>query len=152
MTAETKLRWGILGCARITRRGLIPGIRASSRGHLQALASRDLETARAWAAEFEIPRAHGTYRALIDDPEVDAVYIPLPNELHKPWVFAAADAGKHVLCEKPLALDLEEARAMVSHCESRGVVLMEAFMWRHQPRTSEVLAILAKGAIGELIM
>src|SRR3954466_11961244 len=145
MTAETKLRWGILGCARITRRGLIPGIRASSRGHLQALASRDLETARAWAAEFEIPRAHGTYRALIDDPEVDAVYIPLPNELHRPWVFATADAGKHVLCEKPLALNAAEAREMIDHCRRRQVILMEAFMWRHQPRTAELRRLVAEG-------
>src|SRR5690348_16773087 len=104
MIPETKLRWGILGCARITRRGLIPGILHSGRGQLHALASRSLETARAWAGEFGQPRAYGAYEELLADPEVDAVYIPLPNELHRPWVCAAADAGKHVLCEKPLAL------------------------------------------------
>ena len=81
---------------------------------------------------------------------MDAVYIPLPNELHKQWVFAAADAGKHVLCEKPLALNASEAREMVAHCEARGVVLMEAFMWRHQPRTAGVREIVADGTIGEL--
>ena len=82
------------------------------------------------------PAAHGSYEALLDDPEVDAVYIPLPNELHRPWVTAAADAGKHVLCEKPLALDAARGRARWSStAESRGVLLMEAFMWRHQPRT-----------------
>jgi D-xylose 1-dehydrogenase (NADP+, D-xylono-1,5-lactone-forming) len=150
MTTRTTLRWGILGCARITRRGLVPGIRASHTGVLHALASRDGATARAWADEFGIPRAHASYQALLDDPEVDAVYIPLPNELHRPWVKAAADAGKHVLCEKPLALDAREAEAMVRHCGARGRLLMEAFMWRHQPRTLELRRLIRDGAIGEL--
>src|SRR5262245_33759733 len=110
------LRWGILGCARISRRGLIPGIQGSTTGALSALASRDARTARAWADELGIPRAYGSYGALVADPEIDAVYIPLPNELHRPWALAAADAGKHVLCEKPLALDAGEAEAMVAHC------------------------------------
>jgi predicted dehydrogenase len=87
---------------------------------------------------------------LIDDPTVDVIYIPLPNELHEPWVNAAADAGKHVLCEKPLALDAAEARRMVERCRARGVLLMEAFMWRHQPRTSAIRRLVAEGAIGEL--
>ena len=150
MKTEKTLRWGILGCARITRRGLVPGIRASATGVLQALASRDPATARAWAAEFGVPRAHASYEAMLEDPEVDAVYIPLPNELHRPWVTAAADAGKHVLCEKPLALDAREAAAMVDHCRARGVLLMEAFMWRHQPRTLELRRLIRDGAIGEL--
>ena len=97
-----------------------------------------------------MPGAYGSYQAVLDDPEVDAVYIPLPNELHRPWVFAAADAGKHVLCEKPLALDVDEAAAMVEHCRARGVVLMEAFMWRHQPRTARAPAAGRDGAIGDL--
>jgi predicted dehydrogenase len=150
MSTERSLRWGILGCARITRRGLIPGIRASRRGTLRALASRDGRTAQAWAEEFGLPRAYGTYLELIEDPEIDAVYIPLPNELHEPWVVAAADAGKHVLCEKPLALDAIQARRMVEHCRSRGVILMEAFMWRHQHRTEALRRLLAEGVIGEL--
>jgi D-xylose 1-dehydrogenase (NADP+, D-xylono-1,5-lactone-forming) len=150
MKNDKTLRWGILGCARITRRGLVPGIRGSETGLLHALASRDAATARAWASEFAVPRAHPFYVALLEDPEVDAVYIPLPNELHRPWVTAAADAGKHVLCEKPLALDAQEARAMVEHCRSRGVLLMEAFMWRHQPRTLELRRLVRSGAIGEL--
>jgi D-xylose 1-dehydrogenase (NADP+, D-xylono-1,5-lactone-forming) len=150
MSIDPRLRWGILGCARITRRGLIPGLRASAWGTLQALGSRDLATARSWADEFQIPKAHGSYQAVIDDPEVEAVYIPLPNELHKEWVTAAADAGKHVLCEKPLALNGEEARALVAHCRARGVVLMEAFMWRHQPRTAALRRLVAEGAIGTL--
>ncbi len=139
-----------MGCARISRRGLIPGIRASRTGTLQALASRDPGTAQAWAAEFAVPHSWGSYEALLTDPEVDAIYLPLPNELHKPWVFAAADAGKHILCEKPLALNEQEAREMVAHCQSCGVVLMEAFMWRHQPRTAAIRESLAQGSIGEL--
>jgi xylose dehydrogenase (NAD/NADP) len=144
------LRWGILGCARIARRRLMPGIRASATGTLHAVASRDPATARALAEEFGVPRACGSYQELLDDPEVDAVYIPLPNELHRPWVLAAADAGKPILCEKPLALDAREAAVMVEHCRSRGVLLMEAFMWRHQPRTRELRALVARGAIGAL--
>jgi xylose dehydrogenase (NAD/NADP) len=149
-TNPTKLRWGILGCARITRRGLIPGIRASATSTLHALASRDRPTVEAWAREFEVPRAYASYREVLDDPDIDAVYIPLPNELHKAWVEAAADAGKHVLCEKPLAPNAQDARAMVDHCRARDVVLMEAFMWRHQDRTANVQRLLDDGSIGEL--
>jgi predicted dehydrogenase len=144
------MRWGILGCARISRRGLIPGIRSSEAGTLAALGSRDLRLAREWAAEFGIPRAHGRYEDVLADPEIDAVYIPLPNELHEPWVKAAADAGKHVLCEKPLSLSTAEARRMVEHCRLRGVLLMEAFMWRHQPRSLELRARVRASDIGEL--
>lgn len=144
------LRWGILGCARISRRGLVPGIQASRHGKLLAIASREAATARAWAAEFGIPKALGAYEAIIADPEIDAVYIPLPNELHRPWVLAAADAGKHILCEKPLALNAAEAAEMVAYCRQKGVVLMEAFMWRHQPRTAKLLRMVADGAIGAL--
>ncbi len=144
------LRWGILGCARISRRGLIPGIRASNTGRLAALASRNPAKARAWCDEFKVLRTHETYQGLLEDPEIDAVYIPLPNELHKPWVLAAAAAGKHVLCEKPLALNAVEAREMVEQCRLRGVLLMEAFMWRHQPRALELRARLAAGLLGEL--
>ncbi|MEO6812019.1 MAG: Gfo/Idh/MocA family oxidoreductase [Isosphaeraceae bacterium] len=150
MSTVKPLRWGILGCARITRRGLIPGIQGSEGSTLAALGSRDGATARAWAEEFGVPRSYGSYQEVIDDPGVDAVYVPLPNELHRPWVFAAADAGKHVLCEKPLALDAAEAGAMVAHCRARGVLLMEAFMWRHQARTAAVRRLVADGAIGAL--
>lgn len=150
MSSPPPLRWGILGCARITRRGLVPGIARSSGSRLVALASRDGATARAWAEEFQVPRSYDSYEAVIADPEVQAVYIPLPNELHKAWVEKAADAGKHVLCEKPLALDEDEAEAMAAHCRDRGVLLMEAFMWRHQPRTAAILDLIREGAIGEL--
>lgn len=150
MTAPAKLRWGILGCARITRRGLVPGIRDSSTGVLHALASRDGTTARAWADEFGVPKSYGSYEEVVADPDVDAIYIPLPNELHRPWTERAADAGKHVLCEKPMAMDAAEARTMAEHCRARGVVLREAFMWRHQPRTAEIVRRVADGAIGQL--
>ena len=95
---------------RISRRGLIPGIQGSKTGTLSAIGSRDLVRARAWAEEFGISKACGTYEEILADAEIDAVYLPLPNELHKRWVEAAADAGKHILCEKPLALDAAEAR------------------------------------------
>lgn len=146
----TQLRWGILGCARISRRGLIPGIQGSMSNSLAAIASRNLATAQEWAAEFSIPRAFGRYEELIASPDIDAVYIPLPNELHKPWVFAAADAGKAILCEKPLALDVSEASEMVDYCRAKGVLLMEAFMWRHQPRTRALFEKVRGGDIGEL--
>jgi predicted dehydrogenase len=146
----TGLSWGILGAARISRRGLIPGIQASTTGTLVALASREPARARAWSEEFAIPRYAGSYEELLADPEIDAVYIPLPNELHARWTIAAADAGKHVLCEKPLALDSKEARRMVEHCRDRSVLLMEAFMWRHQMRTLELRRHLSSGLIGDL--
>ncbi len=149
-TPSRPLKWGILGCARISRRGLIPGIQGSTTGTLAAIASRSVETARAWAQEFAIPRAYGSYEELIADPEIDAVYNPLPNELHRPWTDAAVAAGKHVLCEKPLALDAPEAEAMAATAASHGRVLMEAFMWRHQPRTLAVQQLVADGAIGAL--
>ncbi|WP_422927094.1 Gfo/Idh/MocA family protein [Singulisphaera sp. PoT] len=150
MNAESKLRWGILGCARITRRGLIPGIRASHRGTLHALASRNADTVAAWTKEFGVEKGYSNYDEVLSDPAVDAVYIPLPNELHREWVFKAADAGKHILCEKPLALNAAEAQQMVDHCKAKGVVLMEAFMWRHQVRTTSLRRLVADGAIGEL--
>ncbi len=150
MSKSATLNWGILGCARITRRGLVPGIAGSSGSRLVALGSRNAETAREWAREFDVPNAHGSYEAVVADPDVQAVYIPLPNEMHREWVFRAADAGKHVLCEKPLALHSADALAMVEHCRSRGVLLMEAFMWRHQPRTLDVLKMVQEGTIGDL--
>lgn len=145
-----RLKWGILGCARISRRGLIPAIQGSRLGELVAIASREEATAREWAREFGIAKAFGSYDALIADADVDAVYLPLPNELHRPWVMAAADAGKHVLCEKPLALDGDEAKAMAEHCRRRRVVLMEAAMWRYQPRARAIRERVLAGEIGAL--
>ncbi len=101
-------------------------------------------------AEFGIERVYGSYEALLADPDIDAVYIPLPNDLHAPWIRAAADAGKHILCEKPLTLDAAEAKAVADYCRDRGVLLMEAFMYRFHPAWAEVRRLLAEDAIGRL--
>ena len=116
-----------------------------------AIASRDEEVARRVADELGIARAHGSYEALLADPEVDAVYIPLPNHLHKPWTIAAARAGKHVLCEKPLALDAADAQEMIAAAEAAGVRLMEAFMYRLHPSWVAVCELVQSGRIGQLM-
>ncbi|MBX3414561.1 MAG: Gfo/Idh/MocA family oxidoreductase [Pirellulales bacterium] len=145
-----KVRFGILGCARIVRRAMHAGIEQSGVATTLAIASRDRDLGAAWAREFAIPRHYDSYEALIDDPDIDAVYIPLPNELHRPWTLRAAAAGKHVLCEKPLGLTAEDAADMVEACRQHGVILMEAFMWRHHPRVTRVRQMLADGTIGDL--
>ena len=148
--AGRKLRWGILSTADIARRKVVAGMRRGSRNDVVAIASRDGEQARLVARELGIPRAHPSYEALLADPEVDAVYIPLPNHLHAHWVLAAARAGKHVLCEKPLALTADVAQEMVDRCEASGVVLMEAFMYRLHPSWVAVREIVRSGRIGRL--
>ena len=145
----TPLRWGILGTARINRM-LIPPLRVSPGNRLVAVASRDLARGEAYAREWEIGRVHGSYEALLADPEIDVVYIPLPNHLHAEWTIKAARAGKHVLCEKPLALTVEDVDAMTAACREAGVVLAEAFMYRHHPQTLKVKELLDAGAIGTL--
>ncbi|WP_067846252.1 Gfo/Idh/MocA family protein [Alicyclobacillus mali (ex Roth et al. 2021)] len=143
-----KVRFGILGCADIAIRKLIPGILSSETGELYAVASRDGAKAKEVARRFGAARAYASYEELLRDPDVDAVYIPLPNHLHKPWTIHAAEAGKHVLCEKPIALDAREAEAMVDACRSHGVYLAEAFMYRHHPRYNRVLELIQAGTIG----
>ncbi len=145
----TPLRWGILGTARINRM-LIPPLRSSPGNRLVAVASRDLERGTAYAREWEIGRVHGSYEALLADPEIDVVYIPLPNHLHAEWTVKAARAGKHVLCEKPLALKVEDVDAMAAAAFEAGVVLAEAFMYRHHPQTLKVKQLLDSGAVGAL--
>lgn len=144
------LRFGILGCARIVRRAIAGAFTQTPGAKLTAIAGRSAATARDWAAEFGIPKHFGSYEALIADSEIDAVYIPLPNELHLPWVERAAAAGKHILCEKPLALNAAEAQQMRDACRKAGVTLMEAFMWRHHPRVVHARKLLADGKLGEL--
>lgn len=144
------VRWGVLSTANIGRAAVNPAIQASSNGALEAVASRDSDGAREFARAHEIPRAHGSYEALLEDPEVDAVYIPLPNSLHREWTIRAAQAGKHVLCEKPLALDAAECREMAAAADEAGVKLMEAFMYRFHPRIERTLALLDEGAVGEV--
>jgi predicted dehydrogenase len=147
----TELRWGILSTAAIAREKVIPGIQKARRCRVVAIASRDLGHARVVAAGLDIPTAHGSYEALLADPGVDAVYVPLPNHLHATWTIAAARAGKHVLCEKPLALTSADAERMVDAAQSAGVVLMEGFMYRHHPSWVAVLDLVAAGRIGRLV-
>jgi xylose dehydrogenase (NAD/NADP) len=144
------INFGILGCARICRRGMIEGIRASGVSNIAAIASRRSETARAWATEFEIPAHYDSYDALLADKSIDAVYIPLTNDLHAEFTLKAAAAGKHVLCEKPLARTVDEAAQMVAGCRRHGVILMEAFMWRHHPRVTRACDMIAAGTLGDL--
>jgi len=146
----TKLRIGILSTADIGRKKVIPGMRTADRVDVVAIASRDNETARRVASELGIPRSHGSYEALLADPEVDAIYIPLPNHLHMEWTIAAARAGKHVLCEKPLALTTADAQTMVDACRNDGVRLMEAFMYRLHPSWIAVRELVGSGRIGRL--
>jgi xylose dehydrogenase (NAD/NADP) len=144
------IRFGILGCGRITRRGLVPGIVQSTAAKLTALASLRPGVAAELSRECGGPRAYDSYEALIDDPSVDAVYIPSTGESHKLWTLRSARAGKHVLCEKSLAPCVAEAEEMAAECRKAGVILQEAFMWRHHPRTKRVKELLAAGTIGEL--
>lgn len=143
-----RVRWGVISTANIGRAAVNPAIQASRNGVLDAVASRDADRARAFAREHGIPRSHGSYEALIDDPEIDALYIPLPNSLHREWVIRAAGAGKHVLCEKPLALDGDQCLEMASAADEAGVKLMEAFMYRFHPRTERVIEMVRGGHIG----
>lgn len=144
------LRWGIIGCAGIAKRAMIPGIRHSQTGVVAAIASRELSKARETAEELDIPKVYGSYEELLLDPEIDAVYIPLPNHLHMEWTIRAAKAGKHVLCEKPIALNAEEAQRMADECAKAGVVLAEAFMYRHHPRYDRIKEIIRSGEIGDI--
>jgi xylose dehydrogenase (NAD/NADP) len=144
-----KLRWGLLSTARINR-ALLPPLRASARNELTALASRDLERAKTYANEWNIPRVFGSYEAMLADPDVDVIYNPLPNSMHMEWTIKAAQAGKHVLCEKPLAVTIEEVDAITAAAQKAGVVVMEAFMYRHHPQTLKVKELVESGVVGKL--
>ena len=144
------LRFGVLGCASIAVRKMIPAIARSQRCEVVAIASRDADRASAAATDLGIARHHGSYDELLADPDVEAVYIPLPNHLHAAWTLRAAEAGKHVLCEKPLALDTTEAAGIIEGCRRAGVVLMEAFMYRVHPLWTRTHELVSAGAIGEL--
>jgi predicted dehydrogenase len=146
----SELRWGVLSTANIAREKVIPGIRAADRCEVVAIASRDVDRARSVAAEQGIPTAHGSYEALLADPAVDAVYIPLPNHLHAEWAIAAARAGKHVLCEKPLAMTAADAERMIEAAATEGVLLMEAFMYRLHPSWVAARELVTDGRIGRL--
>lgn len=148
--SPTGLRWGVLGTGLIARAHVINALQDAERCDLTAIASRSLDQAEAVAAEFGIPQAYGSYEALLADPDVDCVYLPLPNHLHAPWIMRAADAGKHILCEKPLTLTSGEAAEVAEHCAAKGVRLMEAFMYRFHPAWVTTRGLIADGAIGRV--
>jgi len=143
------VKWGIVSTADINRK-VIPGAHASGKVDLVAVASRDQARADAYASEWRIPRAYGSYEALLADPEIEAVYISLPNTLHVEWSIKAVEAGKHVLCEKPFTRHAEEAAAAFDAAERAGRLLSEAFMYRHNPQTKKLRELVEGGAVGEL--
>jgi len=145
-----KVRWGVLGCAAIAVNKVIPAMQRSERCEVVAIGSRDVGRAAAAASELGIPNSHGSYDDVLADDAVEAVYIPLPNHLHAEWTRRAAAAGKHVLCEKPLGLDVAEVTDMIEACRAAGVLLMEAFMYRLHPLWQRAHELVAEGAIGEL--
>jgi xylose dehydrogenase (NAD/NADP) len=148
MTA-TKLRWGILGVAKINDR-LLPAFAKAGNAELRGIASRSLDKAQAAAKAAGIPQAYGSYEALLDDPAIDAIYIPLPNTMHAEWTKKAADRGKHVLCEKPLTPAAPEAAELVAYCAARKIKLMDGFMWPHHPRTAKIKELIQSGRIGKV--
>ena len=143
------LNWGLLSTARINR-ALIPPLQVSKRNHLLAVGSRSQESADKYAREWKIARAYGSYEALLADPDIDVIYNPLPNHLHAEWTIKAVEASKHVLCEKPLALSVDEVDAIKSAARKHGRVVAEAFMYRHHPQTLKVLEIVRSGSLGTL--
>jgi predicted dehydrogenase len=146
----SKVRWGVLGAAKIATKKVIPGMQKCSRAEIVAVASRDLGRARAAAKELNLPAAYGSYEELLADPNIDAVYNPLPNHLHVPWSIKAAEAGKHVLCEKPIALNVHETRGLIQARNRTGVKIGEAFMVRTHPEWLRARELVRGGAIGEL--
>jgi predicted dehydrogenase len=145
-----KLRWGVLGVAGIAVRKVIPAMQQGKLSEIVAIASRDLSKAQQAAASLGIPKAHGSYEDLIADPTIDAIYNPLPNHLHVPWSIKAAEAGKHVLCEKPIGLSTVEARELISARDRTGVKIGEAFMVRSHPQWIRTRELVRTGAIGDL--
>ena len=148
-TSNRLLRIGVLGCANIAR-SFCRDVAASPAVRITAVASRDAAKAQAFAADFGLARAHASYEALLADAELDAIYLPLPNSLHAQWAVNAAHAGKHVLCEKPLALGLAEAQAMFDAAAASKVMLLEAFPYYFQPQTGAMVALLHSGVIGSV--
>jgi predicted dehydrogenase len=144
------VKWGVLGVAKIATEKVIPAMQRGAMCRIEAIASRDGPRARAAAEELGIPRAYGSYEALLADPDIEAIYNPLPNELHVPWTEKALAAGKHVLCEKPIGLDAEEARRLVAARDNSGKLVAEAFMVRFHPQWRRAREIVRAGAIGEI--
>ena len=145
-----KVKWGVIGTAKIARNSTIPGLKLSESSELYAIAGRSLEKAKAFQDEFGFEKAYGSYDEILEDPEVQAVYIPLPNDLHYKYTIAALKKGKHVLCEKPLGLNAGEVREMYKTAEEEGVCLMEAFAFVHTPYMASLKKDLEDKVIGEV--
>ena len=147
---DKPVNWGVLGCANIAVNRVIPGMANALLTMLSAVASRTLSKAKSVAAQFDVPKAYGSYEALLADPEIEAVYIPLPNGFHAEWSIKTMRAGKHVLCEKPLAMDAAEAREIQAVRDETGMFCIEAFAYRFNPVVAKALEIVRSGVLGEL--
>lgn len=147
---QLRVRWGVLGVAKIATVKVIPAMQKCARASITAIASRDQAKADLAAATLGIPRAYGSYEALIADPDVDAIYIPLPNHLHVEWATRAAEAGKHVLCEKPIGLSAADVDALIAVRDRTGVLIQEAFMYRSHPQWLRAVELVRSGRIGEV--
>ena len=146
----TKVRYGVLSTANIALKKVIPGMQQSASSEIVAIASRDLARAQQAAATHNIPRAYGSYEALLEDPDIDAVYIPLPNDLHVPWAIKALEARKHVLCEKPIGLNVAEVHQLIAARDRTGMQVGEAYMVAVHPQWLRVRELVAQHAIGDL--
>ena len=144
------IRWGIISCARIADSAVIPGIQMSSLSTLYAIAGKNPQRLEDFKNRHKPEKAYHTYEELLDDPNVDAVYIPLPNSMHKEWVFKAAQKKKHILCEKPLGLTAKEVLEMEAVCKENGILLMEAFDYRHNPAVIKVKELVDQGVAGNI--
>src|SRR6184192_1200638 len=148
--AKPKVKWGVLGAASIATKKVIPGMQKGEWSEIAAIASRDLKKAKDAARKLGIAKAYGSYEELLADPEIEAVYNPLPNHLHIPWSIKAAEAGKHVLCEKPLSLTVREAKELLRVRDRCGVKIGEAFMVKTHPQWLRVRDLIGKGVVGKL--
>lgn len=144
------VNWGVISCAGIADKAVIPGIKEASNAKLYALSSRSKDKLEAFKIKYNPVKAYDSYEDLLDDPEIDAVYIPLPNGMHHEWVLKAAAKKKHILCEKPLGINAREVISMKEACEKNGILLMEAFAYRHSPLTLKVKSLIDVGTIGRL--
>ncbi|MGA2325253.1 MAG: Gfo/Idh/MocA family oxidoreductase [Bryobacteraceae bacterium] len=145
-----KVRWGVLGVARIATEKVVPAMQRGEHSEVVAMASRDIFKARSACVELGVPKAYGSYEELLEDPDVDAVYNPLPNHLHVPWSIRAAEAGKHVLCEKPIAMSVAECRMLIEARDRAGVKIGEAFMVRTHPQWLRARELVRSGQVGDL--
>jgi predicted dehydrogenase len=146
----TKVRWGVLGAAKIAIEKVIPAMQRGERSDVVAIASRDPAKARKAAVQLGVPKAYGSYEELLDDPGIDAIYNPLPNHLHRQWTIAAAERGKHVLCEKPIGLSAREAEEVIAVRDRTGVAIQEAFMLRTHPQWTKAVELCRSGRLGQV--